>query len=115
LDPPSFEGELPYQIKAIGRNPWHRGGSDVDRFEHARTRGRPKPPKPPGQRGVKTPYTAEWYAAINSWNESPRDAIPRNNNDKKRNDQSSKEQQAEDKKPYASYGFERIFCAYRPQ
>lgn len=55
-------------------------------FEDPRTRGRPKKPpfKPTeGQRGVKTPYTAEWYAAINSWNESPRDAIPRNNNDKK--------------------------------
>ena len=47
---------------------------------------------------MKTPYTAEWYAAINSWSESPRDAIPCNNNDKKRNDRSSKEQQAEDKK-----------------
>ena len=42
---------------------------------------------------MKTPYTAEWYAAINSWSESPRDAIPSNGND-----QSSKEQQAEDKK-----------------
>ena len=61
---------------------------------------------------MKTPYTAEWYAAINSWSESPRDAIPCNNNDKKRNDQSSREQQAEEKKAYASHGFERIFCAY---
>jgi hypothetical protein len=62
---------------------------------------------------VKTPYTAERYAAINRWSESPRDAIPCNNNDKKRNDQSSREQQAEDKKAYASHGFERIFCAYK--
>ena len=62
---------------------------------------------------MKTPYTAEWYAAINRWSESPRDAIPCNNNDKRRNDQSSREQQAEDKKAYASHGFERIFCAYK--
>ena len=37
------------------------------------------------QRGVKTPYTAEWYAAINRWREFPR-AIPCNYNDKRRND-----------------------------
>ena len=45
--------------------------------------------------------------------ESPRDAIPCNNNDKKRNTQSSREHQAEDKKVYASHGFKRIFCAHK--